>query len=66
MLGGALLVVGKFVPVGLTLLGPVVVNIVLFHLFMDRTNIATGVVVLALWLFLVGRWRAAFAGIFRA
>lgn len=30
--GGALLLVGRFVPLGLTLLAPVIVNIFLFHL----------------------------------
>ncbi len=29
--GGALLLIGRYVPLGLTLLGPVIVNIVLFH-----------------------------------
>src|SRR5437660_12340915 len=30
VIGGALLMLGRFVPLGLTLLGPVIVNIVLF------------------------------------
>src|SRR3712207_2303317 len=37
VLGGALLLAG-FVPLGLLLLGPVIVNIVLFHLFMEPSG----------------------------
>lgn len=65
VLGGLLLLIGRFVPLGLTVLGPIVVNILLFHLFLDRTGLAVALVVLALWLFLVWRWSGAFAGLFR-
>lgn len=64
--GGLLLLIGRFVPLGLTLLGPIVVNILLFHVFMDRSGLVVAFVVLALWLFLMWRWRAAFAGIFQS
>jgi putative oxidoreductase len=37
VLGGLCLLLGaRFVPLGLTLLGPVIVNIVLYHLFLDQ------------------------------
>lgn len=32
--GGLLLLIGRYVPLGLVILGPVIVNILLFHLFM--------------------------------
>ena len=64
--GGLLLLIGRFVPLGLTLLGPVVVNIVLFHVFMDRTGLVIAFVVLILWGFLVWSYRSAFAGLLRA
>src|SRR5436305_12935013 len=36
VIGGLLLLIGaRFVPLGLTLLGPVIVNIVLHHIFLD-------------------------------
>jgi len=35
VLGGALLLVNRFVPLGLVLLGPVIVNILLYHLFLN-------------------------------
>src|ERR1700759_3968387 len=38
VLGGLLLLIGRFVPLGLVLLGPVIVNILLFHLFLEPVN----------------------------
>lgn len=64
--GGALLLVGRFVPLGLTLLGPVIVNIVLYHVFMDRSGTPMAIIVALLSLFLLWRYRDAFAGLLRA
>src|SRR5437868_11978076 len=38
IVGGALCLVGRFVPLGLTLLGPVIVNILLFHTFLQHAG----------------------------
>jgi uncharacterized membrane protein YphA (DoxX/SURF4 family) len=65
VIGGALLLIGRFVPLGLTLLGPIIVNINLYHIFMDRAGLAVAVVVSALTLFLLWRYREAFAGLLR-
>src|SRR3977135_586381 len=48
--GGALLLVNRFVPLGLVLLGPVIVNIILYHVLMNPAGIALAVVVRILWL----------------
>ena len=64
--GGALLLIGRFVPLGLTLLGPIIVNIVLFHLFLDRSGLGMAGIVSALALFLLWSYRANFAGLVRA
>lgn len=61
--GGALLLLGRFIPLGLTLLGPVIVNILLFHIFIDRAGLTTAFVVAALALFLLWRYRTSFAGL---
>lgn len=66
IIGGALLLAGKFVPLGLTLLGPIVVNIVAYHLFMDRAGMPIALAAGALSLFLLWSYRAAFAGLARA
>jgi putative oxidoreductase len=61
--GGLLLLLGRFVPLGLTLLGPVIVNILCFHLFIDRSGLPVAAVVSALALFLLWHYRANFAGL---
>jgi putative oxidoreductase len=65
ILGGVLLLVGRFVPLGLTLLAPIVVNILLFHFLLMPEGWQPGAVVAALELFLVWRYRDAFRGIVR-
>jgi putative oxidoreductase len=64
--GGLLLLIGRFVPLGLTVLGPVIVNIFMYHVFMDRNGLPIALVVCAFEAFLIWQYRAAFAGIFRA
>lgn len=61
--GGLLLLIGRYVPLGLTLLGPVIVNILLFHIFLERSGLPMALVVSALALFLLWRYRANFAGL---
>ena len=57
---GLLILSRRWLPLGLALLGPVVVNIFLFHLFLDPRNLAVGLVLLALWGFMAWRCRARF------
>ena len=63
--GGALLLIGRYVPLGLTLLGPVIVNIVLYHLFMDQSGLMMAAIVSAVALFLLWRYRTAFLPLVR-
>ncbi len=63
---GLMLLAGRFVPLGLTLLAGIVVNILLFHLTLNLAGIAPGLVAGVLELFLVYAYRASFAGIFAA
>jgi len=65
LIGGALVLSGRFLPLGLLLLGPVIVNILLFHVFMEPKGLAMAIVVSALSLFLLGRHWSAFASVFR-
>jgi uncharacterized membrane protein YphA (DoxX/SURF4 family) len=65
VIGGLLLLIGRFVPLGLTILGAIIVNILIFHCLMAPEAIGPGIVVTVLELFLVWRYRAAFAGIFQ-
>lgn len=62
--GGALLLVNRYVPLALVLLGPVIVNIFFFHLFMDRSGLPLAIVVIILWGTVALRHRQSFSGLF--
>ena len=64
VIGGALLLVNRYVPLALTLLGPMLVNILCYHVFLSLTGLPLALVVTILWAFLAWRHRQAFAGIF--
>jgi uncharacterized membrane protein YphA (DoxX/SURF4 family) len=65
VLGGLILLSGRYTPLGLTLLGPVIVNILCFHIFMDHQGMPMAIIVAALALFLLFRNRSAFAGLLK-
>ena len=49
LIGGALLLSNRYVPLALTMLGPVIVNNLSFHMFLDSENMASAIVVTVLW-----------------
>ncbi len=59
------LLIGRFVPLGLTILGGIIVNIWIFHILMAPEGLPPAIVVTILELFLVWRYRDAFRGIVR-
>ena len=61
--GGVLLLVNRYVPLALTILGPVIVNILCFHIFMAPAGLPLAVVVAVLWFLTTWSVRSAFAGI---
>ena len=63
---GLLLLANRFVPLMLTLLAPIVVNIVGFHMFLAPDTIALTLVLLALTLYLAWTHRASYAPMLRA
>ncbi len=64
--GGLLLLIGRFVPLGLTILGAIIVNIWAFHILMAPEGLPPAIVVAVLELFLIWSYRDRFAGILRA
>ena len=64
--GGVLLLANKYVPLGLLLLGPVLVNVLAFHIFMEPAGLPIAIVAVALWLVVFGRARSALSGVFVA
>ena len=63
LVGGLILLSGRWIPLGLTLLGPVIVNIVCFHVLMAPAGLPMAIVVSLLALFLLSRYREHFAGL---
>ena len=62
--GGELLLVNRFVPLALVLLGPVIVNIICYHVFMNPSGAVPAAVVTVLWLIVFYGKRQYFSGIF--
>ena len=66
VVGGLCLLIGaRFVPLGLTLLGPVIVNIMLYHIFLDPSGLPMAIVISILTLFLLWIYRYKFPAIFQ-
>jgi len=66
VVGGLLLLIGRFVPLGLLLLGPVIVNILLTHIFMNPSGIGPGALAAVLWFVLFFAYRKYFTSVFTA
>ena len=64
VIGGVLLLSGQFIPLGLVLLGPVIVNILLFHTFLFPAGFPPALLATVLWFVVFFGVRRAFAGIF--
>src|SRR4051812_5681035 len=66
VVAGVLLLTGRFVPLTLAVLAPIVVNIVGFHLFLAPSGLPLALALLAAEVFLAWSHRAAFAPMLRA
>src|ERR1700743_2979519 len=64
LIGGLLLLINRYVPLALTLLGPVIVNILLFHLLLNHKGLGGAIVVAIFWFIVFYRYRENFAGLF--
>jgi len=60
VIAGGLLLSNFFVPLALTILAPIILNIVLFHLFLDPGGIAVGAICAVLELYLASYYRSYF------
>ena len=66
VISAILFLIGRYVPLALVLIGPVIVNILLFHTLMAPATIGPGALAAVLWLIVFIHVRSAFAGIFQA
>lgn len=64
ILGGLLLLANRYVPLGLTILGPVIVNILIFHILLAPSTIGPGILVTILWFVVFFYHRQYFSGLF--
>ena len=60
-----LLLVNRYVPLALLILGPVIVNILLFHTFMAPAGLPLALIVAILWGLTFAGVRSAFSGVFQ-
>jgi hypothetical protein len=63
---GALLLAGRYVPLALTVLAPVIVNILAFHIFLEPAMLPLPIVVLALEITLAWHYRDVFRPMLQA
>ena len=66
LIGGVLLLINRYVPLALTILAPIIVNILLFHSLMNPEGLGLALFVAILWGVVFVSVRSAFAGIFQA
>lgn len=66
VISAVLLLANRFVGLGLTLLGPVLFNILTFHLLMNPSGIGPGAFATLLWLLVAWEHRVVFARLFAA
>jgi uncharacterized membrane protein YphA (DoxX/SURF4 family) len=64
VVAGVLLIVGRYVPLALVLLGPIIVNILLYHIFLMPAGIVLAVIATLLWFIVFYSYRQYFSGIF--
>ena len=65
VVGGALLLSNRFVPLALAILAPVIVNILSFHALMAPSGLPLAVVVTLSWALIFVDVRSAFTGLFQ-
>jgi len=66
IVSGFLFLIGRYVPLALVLLGPVLVNILSYHIFMNPEGIGVGAFATILWFVVFYSVRSNFAGVFAA
>src|SRR6516164_9299753 len=66
LVAAVLLPVNRFVPFAVAVLAPVIVNILVFHIFMAPSGLPLALFVAVLWALIFVSVRSAFAGLFQS
>jgi uncharacterized membrane protein YphA (DoxX/SURF4 family) len=61
VVSGVLFLIGRYVPLAIALSGPVIVNIIAYHVTMQRIGAELAVLATICWVFLFWRYRHSFA-----
>jgi hypothetical protein len=64
VIGGLLVLLNRYAVLGLTILGPIIFNILTFHILMQPAGIGPGLVATILWFILFFRYYRHFSGLF--
>jgi putative oxidoreductase len=65
LVSAVLLLVNRYVPLALTLLAPIIVNILLFHLLMAPSGLLNAIIATVLWIVTFFSVRSAFGGLWQ-
>jgi hypothetical protein len=66
LVSAVLLLINRYVPLALTLIAPIIVNILLFHSLMAPSGLVLALVVTVLWIVVFVSVRSAFRGLWQA
>jgi uncharacterized membrane protein YphA (DoxX/SURF4 family) len=66
LLCGLAFVFGRFVPLATVVIAPVIVNIFLFHAFLDRTGMAVAIFLVLANIFVAYYYRSSYSGLLSA
>jgi len=61
VMSGVLFLIGRYVPLAIVLSGPVIVNIIAYHITMQHSGAQPAVLATICWLILFWRYQASFA-----
>jgi putative oxidoreductase len=64
LIGGLFLLANRYVPLALAILGPVIVNILCYHIFLLHGELPLPLLVTIFWFVLFYHYRRSFAGLF--
>ena len=65
IVGAILLLLNRYVPIALTILAPIIFNILFFHCLMAPSGLPLAIVVTVLWIVVFLSVRSAFAGLWQ-
>ncbi|MBS4202193.1 hypothetical protein KHA93_21520 [Bacillus sp. FJAT-49732] len=60
---GILLIIRRLVPLALTILAPIIINILAFHIFVDHALLPLALILFLLEVILIWRYRKSFMGL---